>query len=51
MEWIQNYNPLGNMWLSALVAFLPIVLFFYVWWCLSSKAMQPGFLRYCLLLL
>lgn len=25
---IQNYNPLGNIWLSALVAFLPILLFF-----------------------
>lgn len=24
----QNYNPLGNIWLSALVAFLPILLFF-----------------------
>lgn len=28
MEWIQVYNPLDNRWLSALVAFLPIVLFF-----------------------
>lgn len=28
MEFIQNYNPLGNVWLSALVAFLPILLFF-----------------------
>lgn len=25
---IQNYDPLGNVWLSALVAFLPILLFF-----------------------
>lgn len=25
---IQNYNPLDNIWLSALVAFLPILLFF-----------------------
>lgn len=26
--WEQNYNPLGNEWLSAIVALLPIVLFF-----------------------
>jgi lactate permease len=25
MEWLQNYNPLGNAWLSTLVAALPIV--------------------------
>ena len=28
MEWLQNYNPLGNIWLSAFVAFLPILVFF-----------------------
>lgn len=27
MQWFQNYNPLGNAWLSAFVACLPIVLF------------------------
>lgn len=26
--WFQVYDPLGNIWLSAFVAFLPIVLFF-----------------------
>ncbi len=26
--YIQNYDPLGNIWLSALVALLPILLFF-----------------------
>lgn len=26
--WIQDYNPLGNIWLSAFVAFLPILCFF-----------------------
>lgn len=26
--WEQNYNPLGNEWLSAIVALLPIILFF-----------------------
>lgn len=25
MEWLQNYNPLGNPWLSTLVAAIPIV--------------------------
>ncbi len=24
MEWLQNYNPLGNAWLSTLVAALPV---------------------------
>ena len=28
MEWLQNYNPLGNIWLSAFVAFLHILVFF-----------------------
>lgn len=28
MEYIQNYNPLNNMFLSALVAAIPIILFF-----------------------
>lgn len=28
MAWIQNYDPLGNIWLSACVAFLPILCFF-----------------------
>ena len=26
MEWLQNYNPLGNAWLSTLVAALPVVI-------------------------
>ena len=25
MEWLQNYNPLGNAWLSTLVAAIPVV--------------------------
>ena len=25
MEWLQNYDPLGNAWLSTLVAAIPIV--------------------------
>ncbi|PAF46019.1 lactate permease LctP family transporter [Helicobacter sp. 11S02629-2] len=27
-HWLQNYNPLGNLWLSGFVAILPIILFF-----------------------
>ena len=26
-QWTQIYDPLGNIWLSALVAFLPILCF------------------------
>src|SRR5687768_18465218 len=25
MEWLQNYDPLGNAWLSTLVAAIPVV--------------------------
>ena len=44
MEWIQNYNPLGNMWLSALVAFLPIVLFFLCLVVFKLKGYAAGLL-------
>ncbi|PAF46020.1 lactate permease LctP family transporter [Helicobacter sp. 11S02629-2] len=27
-QWLQNYDPLGNLWLSGFVAILPIILFF-----------------------
>ena len=26
--WAQNYDPLGNIWLSSLVAAVPIIFFF-----------------------
>lgn len=26
--WQQTYNPLGNIWLSSLVALIPIIFFF-----------------------
>ena len=26
MEWLQNYDPLGNPWLSTIVAALPVVI-------------------------
>jgi lactate permease len=28
LMWIQNYDPLNNIWLSALVALIPIIVFF-----------------------
>jgi lactate permease len=28
--WVQNYNPLGNAWLSTLVAALPVTVLFYL---------------------
>lgn len=29
-QWIQNYNPLGNAWLSTIAAAIPVVLLFYL---------------------
>jgi hypothetical protein len=26
--WSQNYDPAGNVWVSALVALIPIIFFF-----------------------
>ncbi|RYM06382.1 L-lactate permease [Sporolactobacillus sp. THM7-7] len=37
MHWVQNYDPFGNMWLSFLVACLPIAFFF---WALAIKKMK-----------
>jgi lactate permease len=28
--WVQNYNPLGNAWLSTLIAALPVTVLFYL---------------------
>ncbi|PAF50247.1 L-lactate permease [Helicobacter sp. 13S00401-1] len=36
-HWLQNYNPLGNLWLSGFVALLPIILFFL---CLIAFKMK-----------
>ena len=44
MEFIQNYNPLNNIWLSALVACLPIVLFFMCLVVFKLKGYVAGFL-------
>jgi len=29
-HWVQNYNPLGNAWLSTLIAALPVTVLFYL---------------------
>lgn len=44
MEFVQNYNPLDNIWLSAFVAFLPIALFFLCLVVFKFKGYVAGFL-------
>lgn len=48
MVWEQVYNPLANQWLSALVAFLPIALFFCCLIFFKLKGHTAGFLTVCL---
>ena len=40
--WIQNYDPIGNIWLSALVAVIPIVFCFVALTKLKMKALTAG---------
>ena len=40
--WVQNYDPTGNIWLSALVAVIPIVFFFVALTKLKMKAITAG---------
>ncbi|WP_416413057.1 L-lactate permease [Pantoea sp. App145] len=40
--WQQNYDPLGNIWLSSLVAVIPIVFFFFALIKLKLKGYQAG---------
>ena len=40
--WQQNYDPAGNIWLSALVALIPIVFFFLALTKLRLKGYQAG---------
>lgn len=40
----QDYNPLGNIWISALVAFLPILLFFTSLVIFKLKGHTAGFI-------
>lgn len=44
MEFVQDYNPLDNIWLSAFVAFLPIALFFLCLVVFKLKGYVAGFL-------
>ncbi|MBK1616381.1 L-lactate permease [Rubrivivax gelatinosus] len=40
--WQQNYDPAGNVWLSALIALIPIVFFFIALTKLRLKGYQAG---------
>lgn len=42
MIWAQNYNPLGNLWLSSLVAAIPIIFFFLALTRLKMKGFQAA---------
>lgn len=37
MTWTQVYNPLNNIWLSALIALIPIIFFFIALTLLKLK--------------
>ena len=40
--WQQNYDPAGNIWISALVALIPIIFFFLALTRLRLKGYQAG---------
>ncbi|BAL96895.1 L-lactate permease [Rubrivivax gelatinosus] len=40
--WQQNYDPAGNVWLSALIALIPIIFFFIALTKLRLKGYQAG---------
>lgn len=40
--WLQNYDPVGNIWLSALIALIPIVFFFLALTKLRLKGYVAG---------
>lgn len=42
MIWAQNYNPLGNLWLSTVVAAIPIIFFFLALTRLKLKGYQAA---------
>ena len=42
LVWQQNYDPLNNLWLSSLVAVIPIVFFFFALLKLKLKGYQAG---------
>lgn len=42
--WIQNYNPTGNIWISAVIALIPIVFFFLALAVFRMKGVLAGFI-------
>ena len=48
--WQQNYDPAGNIWISALVALIPIIFFFLALTKLRLKGYQAGTLTVLLAL-
>jgi lactate permease len=48
MLWYQNFNPLGELWLSALVAVLPILMFLLCLVVLKMKGLTAGFVALAL---
>ncbi|OLY44756.1 L-lactate permease [Bartonella apis] len=42
MTWMQNYVPVGNLWLSALIAAIPIIFFFMALTLLRLKGHVAG---------
>ena len=40
--WQQLYDPLGNIWLSSLIALLPIIFFFFALTKLRLKGYVAG---------
>lgn len=40
--WLQNYDPVGNLWISALVALIPIIFFFLALTKLRMKGYIAG---------
>ena len=49
--WQQNYDPLGNIWLSSLVALIPILFFFFALIKLKMKGYLAATLTVVLALL
>ncbi|MDF2608258.1 MAG: hypothetical protein K0S34_2456, partial [Bacillales bacterium] len=41
--WTQNYDPMGNIWLSAAIALIPIVFFFLALAVFRLKGYVAGF--------
>ncbi|MFT3690806.1 L-lactate permease [Paenirhodobacter sp.] len=51
MTWAQDYVPLGNLWISALVAAIPIIFFFFALTTLRMKGYMAGTITVALTLL